>query len=367
MVSAMRSLGAEVVVLGAADLLRAPPSASPPASLARRSAPTRRLPGYRRVVQRLLVERPRVARYLREALERHRPDIVYERSSAFYDLASATARAAGIPLVLEVNAPLAEEGGRFRHERLAALSARQERRAWRLAYRVTAVSRNLAQRVRDAGQAQVVHVPNAVDHSLFHTGVAPDRALEAGTTGTFSVAFAGTMKPWHDLPTLLRAICLLRPTTDCTLVIVGDGPERGGVQRLAEQLGVRLLMTGAVDHRRVPTLLAAVDACVVPMHPDPRLHYFSPLKAMEYLALGKPTVAADAGDLSDIVRSDAAIGYEPGSARGLAAALARLASDPALSGRLSSRGRELAARHSWQLAARRSLEGLVPLRDPVKA
>jgi glycosyltransferase involved in cell wall biosynthesis len=311
------------------------------------------------LLRRNAVERPAVARRVAAAIERHRPDVVYERTSLFFDVGGRAAEAAGVPLVLEVNAPLAWEAAHFRGERMAALAARQERSAWRLARRVTAVSRDLVDRVRATGQGDVVHVPNAVDHERFHPEVAPDGDLAARINGSFAVAFSGTLKPWHDLPTLLRAMSVVQRTTPCTLVVIGDGPGRQALEREARTLQVPLMITGRVAHDRVPALAAAADACVALLHPDPRLQYFSPLKATEYLALGKPTVVAEAGDLAELVRQGAAIGYRPGSAEDLAAALVRVASDPSVGRSASERGQALARRMSWRLAAEESLRGIV--------
>ncbi len=363
MVEAMRALGAEVVPIGHADLLARAPGGAATVSAERALAAVPKGRGYARVLAREALERPRLAAAVRLALAAYPADLVYERASLASDLSGRAAVAAGLPLVLEVNAPLAREGARFRHERLPALAARHEYRAWRLARRVCAVSRDLVHQVGAAGQSDVVHVPNAVDHARFHPGVAPDAALRARTAGTFAVAFAGTLKPWHDLDTVVRAIADLRRERPVTLVLVGDGPGRVGVERLAEELAVPVVATGAVAHERVPALVAAADACVAPLHADPGLQYFSPLKAMEYLALGRPAVVADAGDLGALVRSGAALGYAPGSAPALAAALARIAAAPAVAADLVARGAELAREQSWERVARRSLAGLVALRE----
>ena len=356
MIEAMRAGGAEVVPVGAGELLSGVADGRVWSLLGARSRGRR----YVNLLRRNAVERPAVAKRVAAAIERHRPEVVYERTSLFFDVGSRAAHAAGIPLVLEVNAPLAWEAAHFRGERMVALAARQERRAWRLARRVTAVSRDLVERVRATGQGDVVHVPNAVDHERFHPGVVPAGDLASRTNGTFVVAFSGTLKPWHDLPTLLRAMSLVQQTTPSTLVVIGDGPGREALDREAKSLQVPLVITGRVDHDRVPSLAAAADACVALLHPDPRLQYFSPLKATEYLALGKPTVVADAGDLADLVRQGAAIGYRPGSAEDLASALVRVASDPAVGRAASERGTALAGRMSWQRAAEESLRGIVP-------
>lgn len=351
MIEAMRALGADVVPIGYRDLpVRGPRRAE--RLLA--SAPKAR--GHARVLAREAFERPRLAAALRAALAAHPADLVYERASLASDVTARAAAAAGMPVVLEVNAPLAREGARFRHERLPAVAARHERRAWQMARRVCAVSEDLAREVRAVGQENVLHVANAVDHARFHPGVEPDAALRERTAGTFAVLFAGTLKPWHDLDTVVRGVAELRRSRPATLVLVGDGPGRVGAERLASELAVPLVATGVVAHERVPALVAAADACVAPLHADPELQYFSPLKAMEYLAVGRPAVVADAGDLAALARAGAAAAYAPGSPAALAAALGRVADHP---DGIVARGLELARGESWERTARRSLAGLI--------
>ena len=48
------------------------------------------------------------------------------------------------------------------------------------------------------------------------------------------------------------------------MVVVGFGPERGALERQADDLGVDALFTGPLEHRHLRHLLALADACVVP-------------------------------------------------------------------------------------------------------
>src|SRR5262249_23677322 len=54
--------------------------------------------------------------------------------------------------------------------------------------------------------------------------------------------------------------------------------------------------------------------------------YFCPLKVLEYMAAGLPTVYPELGDIPEIV-GDAGVSYEPASVRGLAAATRELVED----------------------------------------
>lgn len=312
-----------------------------------------------RVVYRQSVLRRQLWRALNNEIASGVPNLIYERSSLYHGLGARAARRAGVPLILEVNAPLVREAATFRHERLGTLQGRQERAGWRAANRVVAVSSSLASEVRAAGQADVVRVGNAVDHSLFNSKVESDPELRSRIGPRTSVGFSGTLQPWHDLETLVAGVGRANQARPFVLVLIGEGPGTERVGDLARALELDTIMTGAVPHTRVPRLLAAVDMCVSPMSGDPAFQYFSPLKALEYLALGKPTVVAAAGDLQVLAAEGAALAYEPGSAEALALSLMAIEADPALRARLAGRAREVARRSTWVGATGESLRGLV--------
>jgi len=80
----------------------------------------------------------------------------------------------------------------------------------------------------------------------------------AGDTPT--VVYFGKLieqKGVHVLLDALRGV-------DARVVVVGFGPERTALERLAASSGVRALFTGPLEHRHLRHLLALADACVVP-------------------------------------------------------------------------------------------------------
>jgi glycosyltransferase involved in cell wall biosynthesis len=178
--------------------------------------------------------------------------------------------------------------------------------------------------------------------------------------GTPVVAFAGTLKPWHDPTILVRAVGLLRERGVATrLLVVGDGPQRPAVEDLAREQGLSaaLTLTGAVAHDEVPAYLGAADVAAVTYHPETG-RYFSPLKLFEYLAAGLPVVAAKLGEIPHCVRAgETGLLYPPGDAQALADALAALLADRELAAALGRAGRAHVLRHhTWAANARALVE-----------
>ena len=129
---------------------------------------------------------------------------------------------------------------------------------------------------------------------------------------------------------LVRALQLL---PGVTAVLVGDGPERAALERLAGELGVseRLHITGWLEDGRAR--LASFDVFVLPS-----LYEGLPLVVLEAMVAGLPVVASDVGSVRDAVREDgraARAGRRRGGARRGDPACAR----PELGARLGEAGR----------------------------
>lgn len=308
---------------------------------------------------------PAVRDAVRRAVDRFRPDLLYERYALLRTEAQTVARDRGVPLVLEVNAPLVWEASRFRGLPATVEAFDTEQAIWRAASSVVVPSGPLRDRVLAAGQPNVSLLPNAAPAGPpaepGPPGRPPSVRRRLRLDDTFVVGHSGSMKPWHDLPVLVQAVARLRGELRAALLLVGQGPALAGAVRLAADLGVPLVAPGFVPPAQVHAYLRAMDVCVGSVAADPGLDYFAPLKVMEYLAAGRPTVVAATGDLVGLVRQNAALLYPPGDADGLARRITELADDPGLREQLAIRGRAVAGRWTWRQAARRVLEDVARL------
>lgn len=284
-------------------------------------------------------------------------DLVYERYALWGTAATAWARRTGTPSVLEVNAPLPQEQARHRELVDAEAAERCARAAIGAAGTVVAVSGPVAAWAaeRAVDPARVHVLPNGVDT----TRVTPARR----PADRFTVAFVGTLKPWHGVDVLLDAFAQVLPRVPhARLLVVGDGPQAAVVDERARVVGVEHAVerTGAVAPSDVPALLHRADVGVAP-YPALDDFYFSPLKAYEYLAAGLPVVASAVGELPAALAGPdgGALGVlvPPGDAAALADALVGLAHDPARRAALGARAREAAvARHDWTVVVGRALD-----------
>jgi glycosyltransferase involved in cell wall biosynthesis len=312
------------------------------------------------------VDHVRVGRAITTAIKKFAPNVIYERYSLGQTAGSTAARKHGVPLILEVNAPLAFERAMVNGQSANADAVTVERATWRGADLVVVPSNPLAEMVREAGQQRVVVAPNAVDPELFAPRSEPVLRQELGLADRLVVGFAGTARPWHDLGTLVTAMSLLSPELRATLLVVGEPPPADLLADAADK-GVEIKVTGPVMHHRVPSYLATIDIAVASLWSDPKLSYFSPLKALEYLAAGCPAVVADVGDLRTLADESVAVPYHAGDPASLAAAVTAIANDDELRGRLRLAGREYAATRTWRAVAATVMGAAtktIDLRDP---
>ncbi len=281
-----------------------------------------------------------------------KPDILYERYNLHYFAGAWLARRLGAPLILEVNAPLAEERAAHGGLALEEFARRNEAAVWRAADMVLPVTNVLAEKIAAAGvpEEKIAVMQNGVDDQFLNgADPAPVRA-RYGLAGKLVLGFTGFARDWHGLDRAVRHLADAG-RDDLHLMIIGDGPAVAGLETLAQALGVaeRMTVTGVIQRDAVPAHAAAFDIALQPAVVD----YASPLKLFEYMALGKPVLAPDASNIMEVLKDG-----ENGllfRGEGFGAALDMLIADEELRARLGAAARATIERedYTWSGNARR--------------
>jgi glycosyltransferase involved in cell wall biosynthesis len=125
--------------------------------------------------------------------------------------------------------------------------------------------------------------------------------------------------------------------------LIGDGPQRAALteQICALGLAFRVALHGAQPRERALALVAGAHAVALPsLVTAAGRRDGIPVALMEAMALGRPVVASALSGIPELVEDeDTGLLVQPGDRAALAAALARLAGDPALRRRLGAAGR----------------------------
>jgi glycosyltransferase involved in cell wall biosynthesis len=187
-------------------------------------------------------------------------------------------------------------------------------------------SRTSALFVRRMGvdPARVAVVPNGVDVACF---VPP--AVPPPDAPPFRIVYQGTLSPWQGLETLLEALALLRGRGLVELHVVGPlkASWRRRLRSQARRLHVHhaLHLSGPMEQRDLPPVLASAHLCVAPLAADPRnaMQGCCPIKVLEYMAAGRPILSTRLAPVEEIlVDGDTALLVVPGSAAALADGIA---------------------------------------------
>jgi glycosyltransferase involved in cell wall biosynthesis len=196
-------------------------------------------------------------------------------------------------------------------------------------------------------------IPNAVPAPV---ASGHDVRAELGiSVGAPIVVTVCQLRPEKAVEVLVEAAALLRSRQpELRVLVAGDGPERGRLESLIEELGLvdSVLLLGT--RRDVPDLLVAADVAVCCSDFEG-----TPLSVMEYMGAGKPVVATRVGGLPEVVQDGVqGVHVEARDPVGLADALARLLEDEPLRRRLGDAAR-IRQRTTFDLdAAVRRIEDL---------
>jgi glycosyltransferase involved in cell wall biosynthesis len=213
------------------------------------------------------------------------------------------------------------------------LSERQ-RRAKQLTARL--VDRHVGVGERTSREVEALVGLRADSVRTIHNGVPdepPPRLLPPPGPGPL-IGAIGRIEFQKGFDTLIRA---LPEIPEATLVLVGEGSERAGLEDLARELGVasRILWTGWSEHSR--GYLHSFDVVALPS----RFEGF-PLALLEALLARSAVVASDVGSVPEAVRDGETGLLVPAEDAGaLAAAIRRLLADAELRRRLGENGRSL--------------------------
>ncbi|MDQ2804732.1 MAG: glycosyltransferase family 4 protein [Pseudomonadota bacterium] len=181
-------------------------------------------------------------------------------------------------------------------------------------------------------------IPNGIDLTRFARP--RDEALQAHFPGGGPVVgTVAALRPEKNLSCLLRAFQAASATTPARLVIVGDGPERSGLERLADDLGLgdRIRFAG---HMSDPApFCAGFDLFALSSDTEQM-----PLSVVEAMAAGLPVASTDVGDLRLMLASENAPFVGARSYEALARSIRDLLDDRSLRARVGAANRVKAAR-----------------------
>ncbi len=200
------------------------------------------------------------------------------------------------------------------------------------------------------------HISNGIDFSRFRNAPSREEFLCAHPWFNHKTfLFVGRIGLEKSIDVLLRGFARAAARDpEIRLALVGDGPNRGELERLAEELGLagkarflgrilheELLRSGLLHYAR-----GFVTASVTENQP---------MTVIEAICCGLPLVTADVPGMRELAQGNA-LTCPPGDAEAFGDALARLAGDDGLHRELAEKSRVLAERFDGRTVAQTFLE-----------
>lgn len=260
-------------------------------------------------VQYRVHDRSLTSRFLKTVLT-FRPDLIYDFNFYLHKVSVIWAKKLKVPLIVEISGPELEVRYSDEQSFLQGYGGRFESAKYRQADQIVSASEPLKEFLVQKGipKSKIQVIPNWVDLDEFNKEkihgeeVRRKFALE----NHFVIGFVGVFSPWYSLESLLEAFAeLRREFPKLALLLVGDGVLREKLEKLSRdrQIAGQIRITGFIPRHEVPSHIAAMDLAVIPNHQ----WWCSPLKLLEYGAMGKPVIAPQVPSITSIISQEEAL------------------------------------------------------------
>ena len=194
-------------------------------------------------------------------------------------------------------------------------------------------------------------------------GRLPPAARRNGKTVIAYIGYLGSQDGVEWLLAALRSLAYDLGRQDFHCLVIGDGDRRPTLERQAQRLGLEghLSFVGRLPWAEAMRRLATATICLDPAPLNIYTDNVTPLKVLEYMALGKPMVLYDLLE-PRAAAGDAALYARPNDGPDFARRIAQLMDDPAARERLGRAGQKrIKERLSWEHGARSLLEAYAAL------
>jgi len=158
----------------------------------------------------------------------------------------------------------------------------------------------------------------------------------------------------YGVDLVLRAFALIQEQVPgASLLVVGDGSQRGSLERLAQDLGLRnIRFTGKISPDAIIERYDDTDVFLNGSEIDNQ-----PLSILEAFACGLPVVTTNAGGIPYIVTNESTgLVVSCGDYEGMAECALRLLRDPQLAVSISEHARDECRNYSWSAVRQRWLD-----------
>lgn len=242
--------------------------------------------------------------------------------------------------------------GVIRNRFLVKLSTWLEEFIYRHSVLITGQTQGIVQNIGSRFPSKpVALITNGVDAGIFSGVKQADLETkvkkELGVEGAFVVGYAGLHGLAQGLETAIEAAQILSPHTDIVFLLLGDGPEKANLERVAETLKLRNVhFYPGQPREKILQIIPTFDVALIPLRKLALFKGALPSKMFEAMAAAVPVVVSVDGEARILVeKAQAGICVEPGDPQAMADAILRLYRDREYQERLGQNGRNYVLEH----------------------
>lgn len=212
------------------------------------------------------------------------------------------------PFVFEVRDQWPEipiELGIIRNRILIGILLRLEKRIYRSAAAIVALSPGMAEGIRSVLDCdkRIKVIPNSCDTDLFDPRIDGSEIRERyGWSDKFVFLHVGAMGRANGLDFVIDVANELRDNSQILFVLIGEGSEKSRLQTKIQQNRLsNMQVLDSIAKAELPTVFAACDASMVIFADYPILEHNSANKFFDSLSAGKPVLLNYSGWQRDIL------------------------------------------------------------------
>jgi len=207
----------------------------------------------------------------------------------------------------------------------------------------------------DPARVSVCHL--GVDNEMFSGRASATGRPSSARDGKTEVLYVGQYLPLHGLDVVVDAVGRLSRRSDLRFVFVGTGEERARIEPLLRATRADVEFSNWVPYEDLAARMAAADIVLGVFGASAKARIVVPNKVYEAAAVGAPIVTGDFDAVREVFEKEVHAVLCAADGASLAAAIARLADDPELRGRIGREARAMMAERFSPAALARAWSG----------
>lgn len=215
---------------------------------------------------------------------------------------------------------------------------------YRKAAIVTGQTQGIVKNISSRFPAKKVYwLKNGVDLSLFTPHLSGWREQNGFSSNDFILLYAGILGHAQGLEVILKSAGKLREMKNVKFVLLGSGPEKQKLISMKEEMKLEnVYFFDVIPKSRMPELLSAANAAIIPLRKLDLFKGAIPSKIFETLAMQIPVLLGVDGEARElfIEQGKAGLYFEPGNAADLTEKIKEMMNNQTLLQQMGINGRK---------------------------